>query len=134
MINKFIGIGNLTQKPELKNAGGYNKCNFAIAINSTKTEVIFLDVECWNKVAENCIKFLSKGSCVYIEGKIKLNKWVAKDGSNKQRFFISADLVRFLPNGKKGESIDQEESSSNIEFPQPSDSIKEIINPENLPF
>lgn len=128
MINKFIGIGNLTKSPELKDLGNYNKCSFPIAINTTKDEVLFLDVECWNKVADNCEKYLSKGSCVYIEGKIKVNKWKDKEGCPRQRFFVSADIVRFLPNGKK------ENEKETIETPEPSDSIKEIINPENMPF
>lgn len=128
MINKFIGIGNLTKTPDLKDLGNYNKCSFPIAINTTKDEVLFLDVECWNKVADNCNKYLSKGSCVYVEGKIKVNKWKDKDGCIKQRFFVSADIVRFLPNGKK------ENKQHEVETPEPSASIKEIINPENMPF
>ena len=103
MINKFIGIGNLTQDPDFKNLGNYNKCTFPIAINSTKEDVIFMDIECWNKVADNCNKYLSKGSCVYVEGKVKVNKWEDKNGNKRQKFYIGADLVRFLPNGKRDE-------------------------------
>lgn len=128
MINKYIGIGHLTKDPEIKKLSDFKKCEFPIAINSSKEEVIFLDIECWNKVAENCNKFLSKGSCVYIEGKIKVNKWKDKDNNNRQKWFISADVVRFLPNGKKSED------EKKIENPKPSDSIKEIINEEEMPF
>lgn len=128
MINKFIGIGYLTKNPELKNLGDYKKCEFSVAINSSKEEVIFLDVESWNKVAENCSNFLSKGSCVYIEGKIKTNKWKDKNDNVRQKWFISSDIVRFLPNSKK------EESKKIIENPKPSDSIKEIIDEEDMPF
>ena len=127
MINKFIGIGNLTRSPELKELGDYNKCSFPIAINSSKDEVIFMDIECWNKVADNCNKYLSKGSCVYVEGKVKVNKWEDKNGNKRQKFYIGADIVRFLPNGKK-------EEVKKIENPKPSDSIKEIIDEEDMPF
>lgn len=127
MINKFIGIGNLTRAPELKELGDYNKCSFPIAINSSKDEVIFMDIECWNKVADNCNKYLSKGSCVYVEGKVKVNKWEDKNGNKRQKFYIGADIVRFLPNGKK-------EEDKKIENPKPSDSIKEIIDEEDMPF
>jgi single-strand DNA-binding protein len=127
MINKFIGIGHLTRSPELKDLGEYTKCVFSIAINSSKEEVLFMDVECWNKVASNCNKYISKGSCVYIEGKIKVNKWEDKDGNKRQKFFVGADIVRFLPNGKKDED-------KKIENPQPSNNIKEIINEEEMPF
>ena len=127
MINKFIGIGNLTRAPELKELGDYNKCSFPIAINSSKDEVIFMDIECWNKVADNCNKYLSKGSCVYVEGKVKVNKWEDKNGNKRQKFYIGTDIVRFLPNGKK-------EEYKKIENPKPSDSIKEIIDEEDMPF
>lgn len=127
MINKFIGIGNLTRDPELKEFGEYNKCSFPIAINSSKDEVIFMDIECWNKVADNCGKYLSKGSCVYVEGKVKVNKWEDKNGTKRQKFYIGADLVRFLPNGKRDED-------KKIENPKPSTSIKEIIQEDEMPF
>lgn len=127
MINKFIGIGNLTQNPDFKNLGNYNKCTFPIAINSTKEDVIFMDIECWNKVADNCNKYLSKGSCVYVEGKVKVNKWEDKNGNKRQKFYIGADLVRFLPNGKRDEE-------KKVENPKPSDSIKEIIDEDEMPF
>lgn len=128
MINKFIGIGHLTKTPELKQLSNYDKCDFSIAINSSKDDVVFLDVETWNKVAQNCSKFLQKGSCVYVEGKIKLNKWEDKSGNKRQRYYISADIVRFLPNSKS------EKADKVVEIPEASDSIKEIINPANMPF
>ncbi len=41
MINKFIGIGYLTKNPELKNLGDYKKCEFSVAINSSKRRSYF---------------------------------------------------------------------------------------------
>ena len=87
MINKFIGIGNLTKDPESKTLGEYVKCSFPIAINSTKDEVIFLDVESWGKTAENCKKYITKGSQVYVEGMIKINKWEDKSGNKRQKYY-----------------------------------------------
>ena len=66
------------------------------------------------------------GSCVYVEGKLKVNKWESKDGSKKQRYFVSGDVVRFLPNSKK--------DSPAIENPEPSVSISNIVNEEDIPF
>jgi single-strand DNA-binding protein len=126
MINKFIGIGNLTKDPESKTLGEYVKCSFPIAINSTKDEVIFLDVESWGKTAENCKKYITKGSQVYVEGKIKINKWEDKSGNRRQKYYISSDLVRFLPREKK--------PAPQEVVPQPSSSVKEIIEEEDMPF
>ena len=126
MINKFIGIGNLTKDPESKTLGEYVKCSFPIAINTTKDEVIFLDVESWGKTAENCKKYITKGSQVYVEGKIKINKWEDKSGNRRQKYYISSDLVRFLPREKK--------PAPQEVVPQPSSSVKEIIEEEDMPF
>ena len=126
MINKFIGIGYLASDPKSQTFSSKSKCSFAVAINSTQTEVIFLDIEAWDKVGANCEKFLRKGSCIYLEGKLKINKWEGKDGSKKQRYFVSADIVRFLPNSKK--------EDNNIENPKPSVTISNIVNEENMPF
>jgi len=127
MINKFIGIGNLTKDPESKKLGEYFKCNFAIAINSTKDEVIFLDVESWGKTAENCQKFIKKGSQVYVEGKIKISKWEDKNGNKRQKYYINADLVRFLQKDKKA-------AEEKVSAPEPSANVKEIVNEEEMPF
>ena len=64
MLNKYMCIGNLVKDPDLIELKAGNKvCKFAIAINDPikKSEVLFLDVECWNKVADNCNKFIKKG-------------------------------------------------------------------------
>ena len=130
MINKFIGIGHLTKDPESKSfESSSTKCSFSIAINTSKDEVLFLDTECWNKTADNCKKFLSKGSCVYVEGKIKVSKWDDKDGNSRQKFYLNADLVRFLPNGKKDSP-----TSTPIEAPQPSPTLESIVEEEQMPF
>ena len=129
MINKFIGIGNLTKDPDCKNLGEYVKCSFPIAINSTKDEVIFLDVETWGKTAENCKKYITKGSQVYIEGKIKINKWEDKNGNKRQKYYISADLVRFLPRERR-----PVEAESQPATPKPSEAVKAIVGEEEMPF
>jgi single-strand DNA-binding protein len=130
MINKFIGIGHLTKDPEIKSFESSNsKCSFSLAINSSKDEVLFMDTECWNKTAENCQKFISKGSCVYVEGKIKVSKWEDKSGNSRQKFYLNADLVRFLPNGKKESSQDLNNS-----VPKPSLSAQSIVEEDEMPF
>jgi single-strand DNA-binding protein len=132
MINKFIGIGNLCQDPKIQQLQDKQKCSFSLAINSTKTEVIFLNIECWNNVAENCNKYLNKGSCVYVEGKIKNSKWKDKDGNNRNNFFISADIVRFLPNGRKQEPENEQEKL--VEKDTTPRSIPNIVEEDDMPF
>lgn len=104
MVNKFIGIGHLCADPKSQEFQNNKKCSFAIGINNTKTEVMFLNIEAWNVVAENCCRYLTKGSCVYVEGKVKSSTWQDKNGLKRTSFFINADIVRFLPNGKSQEN------------------------------
>ncbi len=98
MLNKFIGIGNLTGDPETKSIGQDKKvCKFCIAINNRINDsVTFIDVETWNKSAENCSRFLSKGRKVLVEGRLQLNKWQSKSGENRSKVFCVADIVTFL--------------------------------------
>lgn len=128
MINKFIGIGHLCQDPKIQNLGDKKKASFSVGINNTKDDVLFLNIECWNKVAENCNNFLSKGSCVYLEGKVKTSKWTDKEGNNRTNFYIAADIVRFLPNSKR------ETPEKKVEKPIPKSNIPDIVTEEEMPF
>ena len=132
MINKFIGIGHLCSDPKIQSFSNNTKCSFSIGINNTKTDVLFLNIEAWNNVAENCHKYLSKGSCVYIEGKVKNSQWEDKDGNKRTSFFISADIVRFLPNGKKEEEpiVIQKK----LEKKEPPANIPNIVEEDEMPF
>jgi single-strand DNA-binding protein len=93
-----MGIGNLTNDPELKKINEDKAvCKFSIAINNRVNETVtYIDVETWNKSAENCKRFLSKGRRVLIEGRIQLNRWKAQSGENRSKLFCVADLVTFL--------------------------------------
>jgi single-strand DNA-binding protein len=55
-----------------------------------------MDVEAWNKTAENCHKYLEKGSQVALDGRLDLKQWQSKNGENKSKIFCVADSVHFL--------------------------------------
>jgi len=101
-MNKYIAIGNLTKNPECRDAGQSKVCSFSLAINEyyytngqKNQTTTYIDVETWNKQAENCTRFLSKGSKVAIEGKLKTNSW-EKNGQKFSKLFCVADRVHFL--------------------------------------
>ena len=98
MLNRFTCLGNLTKDPQLVEvAGKYKVCKFSIAINNqVKKTVLYLDIEAWNKTAENCNKYLEKGSQVALDGRLDLKQWQAKSGENKSKIFCVADNVHFL--------------------------------------
>jgi len=114
-LNSVNMMGNLTRDPELKyTTSGRSVCNMSIANNRifTKngekvTEVSYFDIEVWGVVAENCAKYLTKGSGVIVEGRLKQDRW-EKDGKTQSRVRIAANSVHFLP--RRGDSAVPQES------------------------
>lgn len=110
-VNKAIIVGRLGRDPELKNLpNGTPVCNFSVATSENwvdksgkkqeKTE--WHRIVVFGKVGENCSKYLSKGSEVYLEGKIQTREW-EKDGHKNYTTEINAVSVQFLSSSKKSE-------------------------------
>jgi single-strand DNA-binding protein len=98
-MNKFIGIGRLTDAPEIRQTQtGKAVASFTIAIDDGWGEnrsTDFLPVTCWEKLAENCGKFLGKGSKVGVVGKVKKRSY-DKNGTKVWVTEIVASEVEFL--------------------------------------
>ncbi len=103
-LNSVNIMGNLTRDPELKNTpSGKTVCTLSIANNRVYsknnekvTEVSYFDIEVWGPVAENCGKYLKKGSGIIVEGRLKQDRW-EKDGKTQSRVRISANNIHFMP-------------------------------------
>ena len=130
-LNSVNIMGNLTRDPELKYTNsGRSVCNMSIANNRvyTKngekvTEVSYFDVEIWGVVAENCAKYLTKGSGVIVEGRLKQDRW-EKDGKTQSRVRIAANSVHFMP--RRGDSPAPQEPKPAVENavePQTSEAV-----------
>ncbi len=107
MVNKVILVGNLGKDPEVRyTSGGQAVANLRIATSRTwndkqsgqkREETEWHDVEVWGKQAEQCGEYLSKGRMVYVEGRLKTDKWQDKQtGQDRYRVKVVADSVRFL--------------------------------------
>jgi single-strand DNA-binding protein len=105
MINKVILVGNLGADPEVRyTQSGTAIANFRVATTETwkkpdgskeeKTE--WHKVVAWNRLGEICGEFLSKGSRVYIEGKIETRKWQDKEGNDRYSTEIVAREMKML--------------------------------------
>jgi len=110
MINLFFGIGNLTRDPDLRyTPQGTPVCKFSIAINrkfNDKDETTFLNVVTWSGLAENCAKYLKKGSKVAVVGEVRVNEWETESGEKKKNYEISANQVEFLSTKKNDDDFD----------------------------
>ncbi len=112
MVNKVILVGNLGKDPEVRyTTGGQAVAALRIATSRSWTdkqsgqrreETEWHDVEVWGKQAEQCGEYLSKGRMVYVEGRLKTDKWQDKQtGQDRYKVKVVADTVRFL--GGRGE-------------------------------
>lgn len=107
--NKVILVGNLTRDPELKyTPSQIAVCELGLAINDKRKnpttgewveDTTFVDVTLWRREAEVASEYLTKGSSVLIEGRLKLDTWEA-DGQKRSKLRVVADRMQML--GGKG--------------------------------
>lgn len=119
-LNSVNIMGNLTRDPEMKFiSSGKAVCSLSIANNRvyTKnsekvTEVSYFDVEVWGAAAENCSKYLTKGSGIIVEGRLRQDRW-EKEGKTQSRVRITANAIHFLPKKQNNGSEPETAGSSN---------------------
>ena len=98
-MQNWVAIGNLTKDPE--KIQGQELVRFSIAVQENYRDangnraVQYFNVMCWNKLGENCLQYLKKGSKVYIDGKLQ-NRSYEKDGIIRHVTEIIANEVEFL--------------------------------------
>jgi single-strand DNA-binding protein len=106
--NRVILIGNLTRDPELRyTPAGKAVTELGLAVNDRRKgpngdwidETTFVDVTLWERQAEVASEYLSKGSPVLIEGRLKLDTW-EKDGKKNSKLRVVGDKMQLL--GTKG--------------------------------
>lgn len=101
-MNKVFLIGNLTRDPELSTTGsGVKFCRFTLAVSRSyskdgKRETDFLPVVVWRAQADNCARYLKKGSKAAVSGSIQTRSYDAQDGNRRYVTEIAADEVQFL--------------------------------------
>ena len=118
-INKVILLGNLGKDPEVRStSGGMAIARFPLATGERRKDqsgqwvdhTEWHNVVTFGKTAENCQKFLKKGRQIFVEGRIRTNKWQDKEGKDRYTTEILADNVQFV--GAKGEG-DYSSSAAN---------------------
>lgn len=108
-MNKVILIGNLTKDPELtKTPTDVSVCRFSIAVTRRwgNNEPDFFNIVAWRAQADNCSKYLRKGSKVAISGSIQTRTYDANDGTKRYVTEIIADEVQFLSTKGSSEESD----------------------------
>lgn len=104
-LNKIILIGNVGSDPEMRftpNGNPVTSFNLAVSRNFTtrdgerRQETEWFTVVSWNRLAETCNQFLSKGRRAYVEGRLHSRTWEGADGQRRFRNEVAASQVIFL--------------------------------------
>lgn len=111
-MNKVLLVGRLGQDPKLSyTASGAPVTNFTLATDESYTkdgakveQTEWHRIVVWNKQAEFCANYLSKGRLVLVEGKLKTRKWEDQQGQAKYTTEIVANSVQFLDSKGSGGS------------------------------
>ena len=120
-VNKVILIGRLGRDPEIK----YTPSGAPVAKFSLATDEVFKDrageqqrrtewhnIVAWNKLAEICGEYLTKGKQVYIEGSIRSRQWEDQSGNKRTAYEIVAREMKML-----GSRADAERNSATATAP-----------------
>ena len=111
-MNSVTLIGNLGKDPEVKvTPSGKKVCNFSLATND-RNDVSWHNITAWEKTAELCEQYLSKGSKVGIQGRIQYRSWENENGVTQRATDIIADRVEFLDSKKSGSDFGNSEPYS----------------------
>ena len=105
-FNKVVLLGNLTRDPELKKSpAGVSVAKIRLAVNETykdrqtgqpKEVACFVDVAVWDKQAESCGQYLTRGSQILVEGRLVYEEWKNAQGESRNRLSVRADRVQFI--------------------------------------
>ncbi len=110
-INVVSLVGRAGRDPEIKYfESGSVKCNFTLAVNrrSKRTdEPDWFDLELWGKTAEVAGNYVRKGSLVGVKGAIRFDRWIDRNGEERQRMFIRVEQLELL--GSRREEPPEEE-------------------------
>jgi single-strand DNA-binding protein len=112
--NRVILVGNLTRDPELRYiATGTAVTDLGLAVNDRRKnangewieETTFVDVTLWGRQAETASEYLTKGSPLLIEGRLKFDTWETSDGQKRSKLRVVGERMQMLggrPGGGAG--------------------------------
>jgi single-strand DNA-binding protein len=104
-FNRVILVGNVTRDLELRYIpSGTAVTDLGLAVNDRRKnangewveETTFVEVTLWGRTAEVAGEYLSKGSPVLIEGRLKLDTWEGNDGQKKSKLKVIGERMQML--------------------------------------
>lgn len=140
-MNKLTIIGNLTRDPETRTVGGDKTvCSFTVAVNrrrssqnSSQPEADFFRVSAWDKLGENCQRFLAKGRKVAVVGPVSVSSYEAKEGGTRFSLEVRAEDVEFLSSRQDDLASPATSAPAGGGAPRKDEGFQEVDD-EDLPF
>ena len=147
-VNKVILVGRLGRDPELKyTANGVPFCRFSMATDDSwndknsgerqeRTE--WHNIVVWDRLAEICNQYLTKGKLVYIEGALQTREWDDQDGNKRKTTEVRArDMV--MLGGGSGENTGNGQRRAVADAPAaasaaPAPTTTSTITDDDIPF
>ena len=139
-FNKIILVGNLGRDPELRyTAQGTPVCSFSMATNERRKDrngemqdhTTWFRITLWNRLAETASQYLQKGKQVYIEGRLRVEEYVDRDGKPRHSLEVHATDMQFI--GSRGDDMPVERAASAGASPGgPSDQAD--LSDDDIPF
>lgn len=133
-MNRAILIGRLTKEPELRNTtSGTSVCTFTIAVDRRfkqegQQQADFIPIVAWRGQADNCAKYLHKGSQVAVCGSIQTRTYDDKSRNKVYITEVNAEEVQFLSKGNN------EAESGSISFQNGFESQMTPVEADDVPF
>ena len=131
-LNKVLLMGRLTRNPELRyTKTGTAVADFGLAVNryynnaqgQREEKTCYVDITVWAKQAELCAEYLSKGSGVFLDGRLEMDTWTTEDGQKRSKLHVVADNCQFLDRAPRaaaaGAAPAAESAAESADLPAP---------------
>lgn len=132
-MNKLTIIGNLTRAPETRTTqSGKNVCTFTVAVNKRNRDQDpdYFRVKAWDKMGENCGRYLGKGRKVAVVGPVSVSTYTANDGTTRAQLEVTANEVEFLSSQFDGQQTEALKPQTESTVP----AGYEEVSDDDLPF
>ena len=138
MLAQATIIGNLTKNIELRytvsgtaigNTAIASTHKFNAANGEKREETCFMDITFMGKSAEIANQYLSKGSRIFIEGRLKFDRWTDNNGQNRSKHSVIVDKMIMLDTKDKQEAGQNEQA-----HPAPQMENEYTDNAQDAPF
>ena len=112
-LNRVQLIGRLGRDPESKfTPTGRKVTNFSLAVSQrwktngeSKEHTDWVNIEAWGRLGEVCEEYLEKGSLVFLEGRLKTERYEDRDGETKFFTKVVTQFIQFLSGNRAGDSL-----------------------------